>query len=356
VVVLKVGQSQAGALATQAHTGALIRDRDAVACFFARCGVPTVSDYDELVVALECIAVSRWRPSGKRLGGIGISGGEVALICDLAGAAGVPLASFTSETTERLKHLLPGSSGLNPLDLGATVMVGGNRNDMPGMKAVLDDPNVDMLFVIQDAQYSIAARSIGRYKGQCQSVVELSRDSNKPVVVVSSTGEALNDELSDVLFRTGIPMLRGLRAALAATRCIATWSARRPEARRISGRQLGAERDLLRNDLRASRGPVRGELVQRLLDTYALTQVRLGVARTSEEAATLAETLGYPLVVKVVSRDVPHRSDVGAVQLGIRDAADLRKAIARIEANVAGATIDGFELQEELIDCVEAMV
>ncbi len=88
-----------------------------------------------------------------------------------------PAGVFTAETADQLKQLLPGSSGLNPLDLGATVVSGGNRNDMPGMKAVLDDPNVDMLFVIQDAQYSIAARSIGRYKGQCQSVVELSRES-----------------------------------------------------------------------------------------------------------------------------------------------------------------------------------
>jgi acetyltransferase len=64
--------------------------------------------------------------------------------------------------------------------------------------------------------------------------------------------------------------------------------------------------------------------------------------------------------VKVASRDVPHRSDVGGVQLGISDAAELRAAMARIEANVRahvpGAVIDGFELQEQLVDCVEAMV
>ena len=291
---------------------------------------------------------------------IGISGGEVALICDLAEAAQVPLASFTAATADRLKQLLPGSSGRNPLDLGATVASGGNRNDMPGMKAVLDDPNVDMLFVIQDAQYSIAARSIGRYKGQCQSVVELSRKSGKPIVVVSSTGEALNDELSGVLAGTGIPMLRGLRVALAATRSMATWSARRSDSRRISPRRLDADTARLRHDLGTSHGPVRDELVRRLLDNYALPRVRSGVARDAAEVATLAETLGYPLVVKVVSRDVPHRSDVGGVQLGINDAAELHAAMARIEANVRasvpGAVIDGFELQEELVDCVEAMV
>jgi acetyltransferase len=179
-------------------------------------------------------------------------------------------------------------------------------------------------------------------------------------VVVSSTGEALNDELSGVLAGTGIPMLRGLRVALAATRSMATWSARRPDSRRISPRRSDADTTRPRHDLGASRGPVRDELVRRLLDSYALPRVRSGVARDAAEAATLAETLGYPLVVKVVSRDVPHRSDVGGVQLGISDAANLRAAVARIEANVRanvpGAVIDGFELQEELVDCVEAMV
>jgi acetyltransferase len=231
---------------------------------------------------------------------------------------------------------------------------------MPGMKAVLDDPNVDMLFVIQDAQYSIAARSIGRYKRQCQSVVELSRESSKPIAVVSSTGEALSDELGGVLSGTGIPMLRGLRTALAATRCMATWSTRRPDLRRISPRRLDVDTARLRHDLGVSRGPVREELVRRLLDSYTLPRVRSNVARDAAEAVTLAATLGYPLVVKVASRGVPHRSDVGGVQLGISNAAELHAAMARIEANVRtnvpGAMIDGFELQEELVDCVEAMV
>jgi len=135
---------------------------------------------------------------------------------------------------------------------------------------------------------------------------------------------------------------------------------RRPDGRRISGRQLDADTARLRDDLRVATGPVSGDLTQRLLNSYAIPQVRSGMARNAPDAATLAESLGYPLVAKVVSRDVPHRSDVGAVQLGIRDAADLHAAIARIaanvQANVPGAVIDGFELQEELMDCVEAMV
>ena len=73
-----------------------------------------------------------------------------------------------------------------------------------------------------------------------------------------------------------------------------------------------------------------------------------------------AARIGYPMVVKVMSADVPHRSDVGAVQLGIKNEAGLRAAVALIERNVREkvpqATIDGYELQEELVDCLQAMV
>ena len=185
-------------------------------------------------------------------------------------------------------------------------------------------------------------------------------ESSKPIVVVSSTGEALSDELRGVLAGTGIPMLRGLRAGLAATRSMASWSTRKPDQRRIAGRRLGGDKAKLRRDLQATNGPVSGGLVRRLLETYALPQVRSGVARGATEATAMAEGLGYPLVVKVVSSDVPHRSDVGGVQLGIGNAVELQQAIDRIESNLRanrpGAVIDGFELQEQLVDCIEVMV
>ncbi len=110
---------------------------------------------------------------------------------------------------------------------------------------------------------------------------------------------------------------------------------------RISPRRLDADTARLRHDLGTSHGPVRDELVRRLLDNYALPRVRSGVARDAAEVATLAETLGYPLVVKVVSRDVPHRSDVGGVRLGINDAVELHAAMARIEANLERSSWGG---------------
>jgi acetyltransferase len=108
------------------------------------------------------------------------------------------------------------------------------------------------------------------------------------------------------------------------------------------------------------RGPLPSKLVGRLLESYGIPVVKSVVARSPAEALTLAGQIGYPMVVKVASADVPHRSDVGAVQLGIRNETDLQAALALIEKNVRekvpGAAIDGYEMQEELVDCVQAMV
>jgi acetyltransferase len=101
-------------------------------------------------------------------------------------------------------------------------------------------------------------------------------------------------------------------------------------------------------------------VVGRLLESYGIPVVKSAVARSPDEAVAAAARVGYPMVVKVLSAQVPHRSDVGAVRLGIRDEAGLRAAVALIESNVRekvpGAVIDGYELQEELLDCLQAMV
>jgi acetyltransferase len=116
----------------------------------------------------------------------------------------------------------------------------------------------------------------------------------------------------------------------------------------------------LRKEIAGLRGSLPRPLVGRLLASYGIPVVKSAVAKSATEAVSLGATIGYPMVVKVVSADVPHRSDVGAVQLGIKDEASLKAAVALIEKNVRdkvpGAKIEGYELQEELIDCLQAMV
>ena len=359
LVMLKVGRSAIGARATLAHTGALIRNDDAFKGFVARYGIPVVGDYEQLIATLESLAVANKRPSHGDIALMGISGGETALACDICDATGLSLAEFSEETAARLREVLPGIPGQNPLDVGQSV----GRTPtaaLAGMTAIMSADEVGIGVVLQDMQASLPTSSHRNYTGHLGTVAELSRATDKPIVVISPTAEIMSERLVACLDGTGVPPLRGLAPGLAAVKAMVEWSARRPESRRLADRKLTAERESLRRDISGMRGPLPPKLVAHLLASYGIPVVKSAMVRSAAEAVSAASSIGYPMVVKVMSKDVPHRSDVGAVQLGIKDEAGLRAAVALIEKNVRekvpGAVIDGYEMQEELVDCLQAMV
>jgi len=359
MVVLKVGRSATGARATLAHTGALIRNDDAFKGFVERYGIPVVDDYEELIATLEAFAVSRKRPTRGRVGLMGISGGETALACDICDEIDLPLAVFSEATGAALRAVLPGIAGQNPLDIGQSVGRPPGAA-LAGMTAIMNAEEVGIGVVLQDMQASLPASSHHNYTVHLGTVAELSRNVDKPIVLISPTAEIMSDRLLAQLEDTGVPPLRGLWPGLAAVKSMRDWAGRRPDPRRLGGRSLTPERVGMRQVFAGLSGPLPSKLVGRLLASYRIPVVKSVVARSAAEALTLGGQIGYPMVVKVASADVPHRSDVGAVQLGITNAAGLGAALALIERNVRekvpGAVIDGYELQEELIDCVQAMV
>jgi acetyltransferase len=115
----------------------------------------------------------------------------------------------------------------------------------------------------------------------------------------------------------------------------------------------------LREEIAASSGPLPSRLAAKLLEAYGIPLVRSRFARSTSEATTLAAELGYPVALKISSPDIPHRSEVGGVALGIPDETSLGAAIERMLVSVRAyereARIEGFELQEELCGWVEAM-
>jgi acyl-CoA synthetase (NDP forming) len=359
LVMLKVGRSATGARATLAHTGALIRNDDAFKGFVERYGIPVVGDYEELIATLEALAVVTKRPGRGRIALMGISGGETALACDICDEIDLPLAAFSEATAADVRAALPGLPGQNPVDIGQSV---GRQQGaaLAGLTAVMTAQEVGVGVILQDMQASLPASSHRNYTGHLTTVAELSRATDKPVVVISPTAEIMSERLLACLEGTGTPALRGLWPGLAAVKSMIDWAGRRPDPRRLADRKLAPERAGLQREIASVRGPLPRPLAGRLLESYGIPVVMSAIVRSAAEAVTAAARIGYPMVVKVVSAGVPHRSDVGAVQLGIKDEAALRAAVALIEMNVRekvrGAVIEGYELQEELIDCLQAMV
>ncbi|HXV63519.1 MAG TPA: acetate--CoA ligase family protein [Vicinamibacteria bacterium] len=355
VIVLNVGTSSTGTAAAAAHTGALIGERDAYDCYFDACDIATVRDYDELIASLECRSVGvRNLRAGARLAVVGISGGQTALACDVAEQASVPLAGFDEATKSALQRFLPGSTGENPVDIGATV-IEEERRIREAADAVLADPNVDGLALIQDAQSTLNPRSLASYEPILTSYGEAGRNAKKPVVMISPTSEALHETVTQKLTSHGVPVVRGLREGFVA---IGNLSKGTPGRAGRWAQTHGRENRELPSEVAALGAEIERD-PGRLLDLYGIPRVRSILVGSEAEGRARCGELGFPMVVKLVSKDVPHRSDVGGVVLGVEDEEGLTTAITSITAEVTSrlphARIDGFELQEEIRSAVEAM-
>lgn len=354
LVVLKVGASEIGSAATRAHTGALISPRDAYDRYFADCGISLVHDYDELVAALECFNLAR--PILNRGGAAvaGISGGQTALACDVAESVGLTVAKFTSATQGLVGKYLPGTSGANPIDIGAVVSRE-ERKSEEALRAAIDDDNVNVMALLQDCQDSLNPATLENYMLHIPGYAAIGASTEKPVVVISPTSGEISPRIRAEFDQAGIPILRGLRAGLAAVRCLSNSLDGAPgawaEAR--SDKAPGAD-DLaaLRQEIAGHSGALPAELAFRLLRAYGIPTVPACVVQDETEAAKRAAEIGFPMVVKVASGDIAHRSDIGGVVLGVRDEAALRQAISAIRQNVAAkapkANIQGFELQAQV--------
>jgi acetate---CoA ligase (ADP-forming) len=360
LAVLKVGRSELGNRAVQAHTGAMISRSEAYTRFFARHHVPAASDYDELIATLECLNTTPRTASGNRIGIVGISGGETALACDTATDLGVPLAKFGPDTRARIIATLPGASGSNPLDLGATVNHTPDQ-DRPAISAILEDTEVDALVFVQDAQDSLTPTMLNNYTPNILEYGKHAARTEKPVVLISPSAENTHPQIHAMLADDGVPVLRGLRPGFVALRNLGIVGGRRlGRKQREQAHMPRAAADEIRSALLGLSGPLPASLTRKIVAAYDIPVVRSAIVEDVETALVEATDIGYPLVVKIASPDIAHRSDIGGVELGVADAAALREALARISACVTAALpqarITGFELQEYLADHIEAMV
>jgi acetate---CoA ligase (ADP-forming) len=363
LIVLKVGTSPLGSAATQAHTGALIGNRDAFDSYFRECDIATVRDYDELIASMECAAIARRMAPHGRIGIAGISGGQTALACDVAASRDIPLAEFSDPIRARVQAALPATDGRNPVDIGATVQAEA-RNVPAALGAILDDTQVGALALLQDSQASLHPKTLENYLGHISRYATLGRDAKKPVVMISPTAEGVHADIVAALADSGVPVIRGLQEGLLAIRNLGLGNAGHAGAWAQAHKAGQAPRNpaasKLRRELVEATGSLAPELCFRILRTYGVPVVKAIVVANAQEATARAAEIGFPMVVKVASPQIAHRSDVGGVVLGVHDPDSLKDAIARIARNVDAAAphavINGYELQEQIAGDAEAVV
>jgi acyl-CoA synthetase (NDP forming) len=333
VVVAKLGLSEEGQRAAAAHTGALAGSMAAFDAVASEAGVVRVRNLDDVVEATELLAHTRL-PRGGRPGSITFSGGMRGLLLDMAQLNGVTYPALAPETRARLDKILGvGTIVGNPLDSGFTGL-SSQTAYLECVHALLDDPHIDILLLQEELS---RAPGNDRKESNMRKVNEIAATATKPIAFVSMISygltdysRALRDELRNVAFLQECD--KALRAIAAVGRYVASINAPpvTPPAANVEGKALLAR-------FVATPGPSTLDEVasKQLLALYGIKTPREETARNEDEAAAAAARIGYPVVLKAISADLPHKSDAGGVALNLKSEAEVRAAWRKIAAALA---------------------
>lgn len=333
VIVLKAGFGVSGAKAVASHTGALAGSSEAYNAAFRDSGVLNACTMEQLFDWARALA---WQPlpAGNRVAVLTNAGGPGILAVDALEAAGLQLAPLTDETRAYLRPRLPAAGSLdNPVDILAG---SGPGTYAVALDALLSDPTVDAALVIQAPQDWFLPTSLA------EVVCEVAAAHRKPVLT-SIMGLASVDKALAILHQKRVPNFAfperaatTLAAMLARRRWLDGTPGVPPVLNDVDRKKAGVA---LQN----------GQFFEALA-SYGICAPETRLARSAEEATALAAGMGYPVVLKLASPNITHKSDVGGVRLNLGDAHAVSGAfeemIAAVRNTHPDARIDGAWVQK----------
>ncbi|HET8578059.1 MAG TPA: acetate--CoA ligase family protein [Methylomirabilota bacterium] len=328
VVVLKTGRTAEGARAVSSHTGALAGSDRAFDAAVRQAGAVRASSVEELFDLARGLA-SQPLPPGRRLLVVTNGGGLGIVATDAAREAGLEVAPLDDAVRGRLAAALPPTASLgNPVDLVGDADAARYSH---ALHAVGDD-SADAAVVVLTAQATTDSAGIAR------AIIGATRGWRVPVVA-ALVGGARVAPGARALEDAGIPCYSFPEPAVQTLASMALLGERRPARfEAIPAPAAPAEAQALRARLRTA-GPGALGLVdlQAALEAYGIVCAAGRPARTGEEAAAVAERIGFPVALKVISPDISHKTEVGGVRLGLRSAAEVSAAAGDMLRSVTAA-------------------
>ena len=344
VIALKVGRHAAGAEASMSHTGALVGSDETFSAALSRSGVLRVESVSQLFAAAKVLSSSNNRVASDRLVIITNGGGPGVMAADRATDRGIELSTLSPETITALNEVLPDvwSHG-NPVDIIGDAPPARYRE---AVDICLDDPGVDGAIVILTPQAMTEPTLVA------EELIKSVEKSKKPILT-SWMGGTQVEEARNVLRKAHIPDFNMLEDAVDAFSFIGTYNRNQrlllQTPARLTGGQETADKD-------GARLIIEGVLTERrkvltepesmaILKAFKIPAAENGVAHTANGALVVAETIGYPIAMKVLSTNISHKSDAGGVRLNINSAHEVRGAyrelIEQVSKNVPDAKIEG---------------
>jgi len=343
VVLLKAGRSEVGAKAAASHTASLVGSEQIFDALFQQYNVCRVESIAELIDMSYAFSLGN-PPAGNRIGLLTGSGGVGIIMADAAEAAGLEVPPLSTEAQRSLKELWPPSGVGNPIDTTAQVM-----NDPKLLTAFLEtvlDDDFDMVMVF--------LTYMGTLQPWADNIVTALRDARAahPRALIALSMLATPDVLAQVE-KLGMPTFVdpgiGLKTLARVAKVTAGFSARRDEL------VMPATVPPL-----PGTGAINEVDAKLMLAAAGIAVVDERVVGSAAEAASASAAIGYPVVMKIVSPQILHKTEVGGVRLGIRSEADAASAFEQIVASassaVPDATIDGVLIAPMIEDGIETIL
>lgn len=355
VLAIKSGRTQEGASAAASHTGSLAGSDDICDAAFEQAGIIRCEHIEEMFNIATAFAYAPI-PESNRVAIITNAGGPGVLTTDAAVRQGLQLARFSEETTKALKKALPNTANIqNPVDV-----IGDATADRyeAAMEAAFRDENVDGVFVI------LTPQSMTDIDAIALQVVEAAKKFNKPVYT-SFMGETDVASGIRILQQNNIPhyILPESMAKAFSTTChfgqLLRRKAGKADGATPAGSRLKATA-ILQHAAEGGFNYLQEYEAVELLKEYGLPAPEGALATSEEEAARLVQTAGFPVVMKIQSRDVMHKVDVSGVALNIKTEAEARAAyqaiISSVRAKLPEARIQGVYVARQIPEGEEVIL
>ncbi|MDP3686650.1 MAG: bifunctional acetate--CoA ligase family protein/GNAT family N-acetyltransferase, partial [Sulfurimicrobium sp.] len=350
VILVKVGRHAAGSKAAMSHTASLVGSDDVFDAAVSRAGVVRVQTITQLFAAAKAMA-SGFRPIGNRLAIVTNGGGPGVMATDRASDLGLTIATLSDATIEKLNQVLPPNwPHGNPVDI-----IGDAQADRyhHAVKACLEDANVDGVLAI------LTPQAMTKPLDAANAVIELANQYSKPLLACWM-GDSQVAEARAAFTAARKPSFRTPEPAVEVFSYLSDYY----RNQKLLMQMPGPLSHHLEPDVEGARMVIDGALLERrkvlnemeskaLLSAFHIPVAKTMIARSPNEALLIAEQLGFPVAMKVNSRDITHKTDAGGVLLNLGNAQAVRTAYHEIMDNVQrnrpSAHMDGISIEPMIV-------
>ncbi|MBW1636570.1 MAG: acetate--CoA ligase family protein [Deltaproteobacteria bacterium] len=343
VLAIKSGTSDAGAAAAASHTGSLAGSDAIYDAIFAQAGIIRCQTVNELFDYAQVFAAQK-ALRGDRIAIVTNAGGPGIIATDMSENSGLQLARFTDETIKELHKYLPLTANFhNPVDVIGDAAKDRYENTLA---TVLSDPNVDGVLII------LTPQSMTDVMGTAEAIVKIAKNSMKPIVCSFMGIIDVSDGVK-LLQKNHLPVYHFPESAARAMGALyqgTKWQSRRtlPQYEIEYDRKQAEE--IINSYLEEGKETL-GELDgNRILQCYGFNTLQMELATSGEQASRIAEKIGFPVVMKIVSSQILHKSDAHGVMVGLETGSEVEEAFSQIMANAKEydpeAILDGILIQQ----------